>query len=323
VNATGEGLRLTRRGLATVVATLALPGLAQAGRGSRVELLVPGSPGSPTSRWARGVAPFLERCWPRQSVTLRAVSGRGGLQAVTELAASGTRRVIGVLTTPSLLSRAIEVNAPSPLSRIDPLAALVEELVLLVTAPGAAGDLDALRAAAPGAPIGSPPAGTGPHLTAMRLAERLDRPVLVFPSAAAARQAAMAGHVAAATLTLPDAVQFLREERLTAIGVASSRRSPLLPELATLREAGLELLGATRRGFALSPEADPAWRAQLVEGLQALATDADLIAHCAENGQVPRFLGPAAWGGLLARQEEELRRRWQDDPWVPRRAGPG
>lgn len=323
MKAAGAGVGLARRGLAALVATLALPGLASASRGQALELLVPASPGSATARWARGVAPFLERCWPRQSVTLRAVAGRGGLQAVSELAAAGSSRVVGVLTTPALLSRAIEIGEASPLGRIAPLAALVEETVLLVTAPGASADLDALRAATPGAPIGSPPAGTGAHLTALRLSERLDRPVLVFPSAAAARQAAMAGHVVAAALTLPDALPFLRDERLTAVGVASSRRSPLLPEVTTLREAGLELLGATRRGFALSPTADPAWRAQLLEGLQSLAGDADLVAHCAENGQVPRFLGPAAWGGLLARQEQELRRRWLDEPWVPRRAGRG
>lgn len=314
---------IPRRALLGLAATLALPAIGQAGRGPKIELLVPGAPGSPPARWARGVAPFLERSWPGQGVVLRAVPGRGGLQAVAELAEAGDRHVIGVLTTPSLLSRAIELNEASPLTRIAPLAALVEELVLLVAAPGAAADLEALRAAPAGAPIGSPPAGSGAHLTALRLAERLDRPVLVFPSAAAARQAAMAGHVVAATLTLPDAMAFLREEKLSAIGVAASRRSPLLPEVATLREAGLELLGATRRGFALSPDADPAWRARLLEGLQALAADADLASQCAENGQVPRFLGPAAWGGLLARQEQELRRRWQDDPWVPRRAGPG
>lgn len=315
---------MSRRGLAGLLGTLALPGLAQAGReGEPVELLVPGPPDSHTARWARGIAPFLERAWPRQPVTLRRVAERGGLAVAAELAAAGERRVVGVLTTPSLLSRAIEAEAPSPLGRIAPLAALVEEPVLLVAAPGAAADLDALRAAPPGMAIGSPPAGTGAHLTALRLGDRLERPVLVFPSAAAARQAAMAGHVAAATLTLPDAVQSLREERLSAIGLAAARRSALLPDLPTLRESGLELLGATRRGFALSPQADPAWRGKLLAGLERLGADPDLAAHGAENGQLPRFLGPEAWGSLLARQDQELRRRWQDAPWVPRRAGSG
>jgi tripartite-type tricarboxylate transporter receptor subunit TctC len=231
-----------------------------------------------------------------------------------------SRKVVGVLTTPLILARAVETSEASPLSRISPLAALIEEPVILVTAPGGAGSVEALRDAAPGVALGTPPAGTGPHLAGLRLAEGAGLPLLVFPSASAARQAAAAGHVAAAVLTLPDAIGYLRDNRLVALGVASSRRIALLPDLPTLREAGLEALGATRRGFALSPEAPPEWRRVLLAGLETLANDPDLAAQCAENGQVPRFLGHETWGALLARQDQELRRRWREDPWLPRRA---
>jgi tripartite-type tricarboxylate transporter receptor subunit TctC len=313
-----------RRVFLGLAAGLALPRPAHAGRRAAVELLVAGAPGSPTDRWARGVAPFLERAWPRpwprQPLRLRNQPGRGGLIGMAELAEAGSARIIGVLATPLLLARAVEANEPSPLDRIAPLAALVEEPVVLVTAPGGPADMEELSAAMPGAPIGTPPSGSGAHVTGLRIAERLARPVLAFPSAAAARQAAAAGHVAAAALTLPEAIGLLREGRLVALGVASSRRAPLLPELPTLREAGLELLGATRRGFALSPAAPPEWRAWLLAGLEALAHDPDLATHCAENGQAQRFLAPEAWTGLLRRQDDELRRRWREEPWLPRRA---
>lgn len=310
----------SRRAALTLLAGLALPGFARAGRREPVEMLVPAAPGSPPDRWARGMAPFLERAWPRQPVVVRNQPGRHGLDGLAQLATAGTRKVIGVLTTPLILARAVEAGEASPLGRITPLAALIEEPVLLVTAPGGAETLDALRDSASGAAIGTPPAGTGAHLTGLRVAERAGLPLLVFPTAAAARQAAAAGHVAAAALTLPEAIGLLRENRLVALGVASSRRTPLLPELPTLREAGLEALGATRRGFALGPDAPEAWRATLLAGLQALAADPDLAAHCAENGQVPRFLDQGAWGALLGRQDEELRRRWREEPWLPRRA---
>jgi len=313
-------MTVSRRAALTLLAGLALPGVARAGRREPVEMLVPAAPGSPPDRWARGMAPFLERAWPRQPVVVRNQPGRHGLDGLAQLAAAGSRKVIGVLTTPLILARAVEAGEASPLGRITPLAALIEEPVLLVTAPGGAETLEALRNAAAGAAIGTPPAGTGSHLTGLRLAERAGLPLLAFPTAAAARQAAAAGHVAAATLTLPEAIGFLRDNRLVALGVASSRRTPLLPDLPTLREAGLEALGATRRGFAVGPEAPEAWRATLLAGLQSLAADPDLATHCAENGQVPRFLGQDAWGALLGRQDEELRRRWREDPWLPRRA---
>jgi tripartite-type tricarboxylate transporter receptor subunit TctC len=312
---------LRRRGLLGLGLLLATPALASASRRQPVELLVPGPPGSAADRWARGVAPFLERAWPRQSLALRNVAGRGGLEMLAELAAAPPgRKVIGVLTTPLLLARAIEAGEASPLSRIAPLAALVEEPVVLVTAPGGASDIARLSAGAAPAPIGAPPPGSGAYVTAQRMAERLSLPLLSFPSAAAARQAAAAGHVAAAALTLPDALGFLRDGKLVALGVASSQRTPLLPELPTLREAGLELLGATRRGFALPTDANPEWRFWLLNGLETLAADPDLTTHCAETGQVPRFLGPEPFRALLARQEEALRRRWREEPWLPRRA---
>lgn len=309
-----------RAALMTLLASVALPSVARAGRREPVELVVPAAPGAPSDRWARGVAPFLERAWPRQPVKVRNEPGRHGLDALAELGAAGERRVVVVLTTPLMLARAIEAGEPSPLDRIAPLAALVEEPVVLVVPPSGPESLEALRSAAPASAIGTPPPGTGAHLAGLRLAERAGLPLLPFPSAAAARQAAASGHVAAAALTLPEAIAFLREGRLVALGVASPRRIPLLPDLPTLREAGLEALGATRRGFALSPNAPAAWRAALLAGLETLATDPDLATHCAEGGQVPRFLGHEAWGSLLGRQDLELRRRWREDPWLPRRA---
>ena len=313
-------MTLPRRTALTLLAGLALPGVAWAGRREPLELLVPAPAGSPSDRWARAMAPFLERAWPRQPVKILNQPGRHGLDGLAELAMAGDRRMVGVLTTPLMLARAVETNEASPLGRITPLAALVEEPVVVVSAPGGLPSLEALREGAPGAILGTPPAGTGAHLAGVRLAERAGVALLAFPSAAAARQAAAAGHVAAAALTLPEAIGFLRENRLVALGVAASRRTPLLPDLPTLREAGLDALGATRRGFALAPGAPPAWRERLLSGLEALAGDPDLAEQCAETGQVPRFLGREAWGALLARQDDELRRRWREDPWLPRRA---
>jgi tripartite-type tricarboxylate transporter receptor subunit TctC len=313
-------MRLPRRALAGLVAGAALPIRAHAARGEPATLLIASPVGSAADRWARGMAPFLERVWPRQPLTVRNHPGRQGLDALAELATTPRTggRLIGVLTTPLLLSRAVEAGEPPPLTRLAPLGALVEEPVVLVTAPGGPASIEELRGGAHHAPIGTPPPGTGAHVTGMRLAERTGLPLLAFPSAAAARQAAAAGHVAAAVLTLPDVIGQLRDSKLVALGVASSSRSPLLPELPTLSEAGLELLGATRRGFALGPDPSPEWRDWLVAGLAKLAADPDLESFCAENGQVPRFLGPTAWSSLLARQDEALRRRWRDDPWLPR-----
>jgi tripartite-type tricarboxylate transporter receptor subunit TctC len=299
----------------------ALPGPALASRRNPVELLVGAPGGSPADLWARSVAPFLERCLPRLTLTVRNHAGRSGLEAVALLAAArAEQKLIGVVTTPLLLARAVEAGEVSPVERIAPLAAVIEESMVLVGAPAGPPDVAALRALGDRGTLGTPPPASAAHFAGMRLEGRLDLARLAFPSAAAARQAAISGHVAAAMLAMPDAIAALREGKLVGIGIAASRRSTLVPEVPTLREQGLDLVAAAQRGFALNPAAPDAFRAGLLAGLETMAADPDFAAQAASLGQNARFLGPEAWGRVLTRADGELRRLWAEEPWLPRRA---
>jgi tripartite-type tricarboxylate transporter receptor subunit TctC len=310
-----------RRALLALPLALGAGGTAQAKRRNTIDLLVGAPAGTPPDLWARSVAPFLERHWRRVAVGVRNHPGRGGLEALTLLAAAPPdHKLIGVVTAPLLLARAIESGEVSPIERVLPLAAVLEESMVLVGPPTGPADLPALRAGAAGGPLGTPPPGSAGHVAALRLDGRLDLPVLAFPSGAAARQAALSGHVAAAMLSLPDAIAALREGRLVGLGIAAARRSTLLPELPTLREQGIDLVASAQRGFALPPGVGDAERDALLAGLEAVVADPDFVAQAAAQGQTARFLGPAAWVRLLSRVDAELRRRWQEEAWLPRRA---
>ncbi len=314
---------LPRRGVLGlgVAGALGLAAPALAARPNPTELLVGAPPGSIVDLWARGVAPFLERALPRLTLVVRNEPGRLGLDAVSILAeADPARRVIGVVTAPLLLARAVEAGEAFPATRLAPLAAVLEESMVLVGAPGGPQDIAALRALGDRGTLGTPAPGSAAHFAASRLDGRLDLPRFAFPTAAAARQAAISGHVAAAMLPLPDAITQLREGRLHGIGIAAHGRSPLLPDLATLKDQGVDLVASAQRGFALSPVAPEPFRAALLRGLRAVATDPDFAEQCVTRGQNPRFLGPEDWTRLLARADAELRRRWAEEPWLPRRA---
>ncbi|MDP3419097.1 tripartite tricarboxylate transporter substrate-binding protein [Falsiroseomonas sp.] len=318
-----QGAGLPRRAVLGLglTAALGLAAPALASRSNPVELLVGAPPGSKPDLWARGVAPFLERALPRLTLAVRNHPGRGGLDSVAVLAeADPARRVIGVVTAPLLLARAVEGGEPFPATRIAPLAAVLEENMVLVGAPDGPRDIAALRALGDRGTLGTPAPGSAAHFAASRLDGRLDLPRFAFPTATAARQAAAAGHVAAALLPLPDAITQLREGRLHGIGIAAARRSALLPEVATLREQEVDLIASAQRGFALHPAAPAPFRAALLRGLEAVAADPDFAEQCAARGQNPRFIGPEDWTGLLARVDTELRRRWAEEPWLPRRA---
>lgn len=317
--------RLPRRAALRLAAGLAgglaLPGLASAVRRNPVELVVGAPPGSAPDLWTRGVAPFLERALPRLAVVVRNHPGRRGLEAVELLAAaSPDQKMIGVVSTPLLLARAVEAGEPFPVGRITPLAAVIEESMVLVGAPAGPPDIAALRAMGERATLGTPPPGSAAHFAALRLDQRLELARIAFPSAAAARQAAVSGHVAAAMLALPDAIAGLRDGRLLGLGIAAAQRSTLLPELPTLREQAIDLVASAQRGFALCPTAPEGFRTALLAGMEAVTADPDFAAQAAESGQNPRFLGPDAWLRLLVRADAELRRRWAEEPWLPRRA---
>jgi tripartite-type tricarboxylate transporter receptor subunit TctC len=312
---------LPRRAALAALAGLALPSLARADRRNPAELLVGAQPGSPADQWARGVAPFVERALPRLTLVVRNLPGQYGLDMVSHLKnADPTRRLVGVITAPLLLARAVELGQPSPATRVSPLAAVTQESMVLVGAPNGPQDIAALRELGDRGTLGTPAPGSAGHYAASRLDGRLDLPRFAFPSAAAARQAAHSGHVAAAMLPLPDAITWLREGKLHGIGLAAALRSPLLPEVPTLREQQVDLVASAQRGFAVHAGTPEPFRAALLRGLEAVAADPDFAERSAALGQTPRFLGPEAWGGLLARADSELRRRWDEEPWLPRRA---
>jgi hypothetical protein len=214
-----------------------------------------------------------------------------------------------------LRARAIEAGDAGLLVRLDWLAEVAEEPVILV-APPAIGDFATLRALGSTAILGLPPSGTAPGLLGEALRDRLALGTLTFPSAAAARQAAIAGHVSAAALTLPEALAPVRDGRLVALALASSQRCPLLPDVPTLSEKGLPLVAQLQRGFVLPLGVAERHRERLALALRAAVADPEFIARGQTAGFVPRFAGPDTWPAEVRATTACLVRRWAEAPWA-------
>ncbi|RYJ02719.1 MAG: hypothetical protein EON47_06585, partial [Acetobacteraceae bacterium] len=126
-------------------------------------------------------------------------------------------------------------------------------------------------------------------------------------------------NIPCAMLAAPEAIAALRDDRLVALGVAQSSRSPLLPEVPTLTEQGLPLVLVARRGFAVPAGVAPALLEPLLRAMRAAVADPEFAAQAEAKGYVPRFLGPAAWAPEVRRLSGELAARWVADPWIARR----
>jgi tripartite-type tricarboxylate transporter receptor subunit TctC len=145
--------------------------------------------------------------------------------------------------------------------------------------------------------------------------------IVAFPSAAAARQAAVAGNVAAAALGLSSAIGDLREGRLVGLGIAASSRTDAFPDLPPLRDSGLDLSAVIRRGLA-APAGLPAPIVRRINhALHGLVEAAEFRDHADTHGFVPKWLSGTSWTAEAETERSDLAKLWATEPWLQEGAG--
>jgi tripartite-type tricarboxylate transporter receptor subunit TctC len=312
------------------LAGAAMLGMARPVRASQaLTLLVGAKAGSATDEGARSFVPFLARHLPFTDIDVRNVPGGAGLVAAQALAdATPAGATIGWAATPTLPARMVDRGGGDLMQRIVLLGAAQKEPIAIVspaaTPLGSVQDIIARAAEdADAVPLGTPPPGSPPHLAVLRLqalaATRLN--IIAFPSAEAARQAAVAGNVAAAALGLSSAIADLREGRLVGLGIAANTRADVFPDMPLLRDIGLNLSAFIRRGLAapIGLPADVA--AQLREALQAVVADPEFRDQADASGFLATWIDGATWTALAETERTELAQLWATEPWLQEGAG--
>jgi len=288
--------------------TAPLPGA----RPASITLLVGAAAGSATDLWVRGFAPFLERHLKQVQVAVSNRPDEGGFAALRALAgAAPDGATLAYVATPFHLARAVEYGAVPLLDRIALLGAVVEEPVFLLAPPGT--ELEALRARPQ--LLALPPPASAAAICAAGLTDLLPMEEIHFPSAAAARQAAAAGNVAATLLSVSEAVPAIREGRLVPLAVAAPARHPQWPDIPTFREAGLPLDAALRRGIAAPAGLAAGPAAAITRALRAAVADPEFLAQAESRGALPVLRDRESWSALAAQDLVELRHRWDTAPW--------
>ena len=266
---------------------------------------------------------------PIGGIAVRNVHGGAGLAASQALAeAEPNGATLGWAATPTLPARMVDRGADDLLRRIMLLGAMQKEPIAIVS-PGRhpagfrAGYRDPSADDAEAVPLGTPPPGSPPHLAALRLqaiaGTRLN--IVAFPSAAAARQAAVSGNVAAAALSLSNAIGVLREGRLVGLGIAATSRADTFPDMPPLRNSGLDLSAVIYRGLAAPVGLSEPMARQLNRALQAVVEDLEFHDHADTNGFVANWRDAAAWTAEAHDERAELARLWATEPWLQEGAG--
>jgi tripartite-type tricarboxylate transporter receptor subunit TctC len=315
-----------RRALATGGTLLAAPLLARprcAAADVPVSLLVGAAAGTAADTLCRAVAPLLARHLG-EAIEVRNIPGEAGLNALTALAdAPPTGATLGWVSAPNLPARMVDHAADALLPRLTLLGAVEREPVAFVSP--AATPIDSVPEIirrsgedADAVPLGTPPAGSPPHLAALRLQllaqTRLN--IVTFPSASAAVQAVTDGNVAAASIGLSDAFAGLRDGSLVGLGITSRNRADLLPDLPAVNEAGLPLATTIRRGLAVPAGVSATIADRLGQALQALSGDPEFRDQANSTGFLAVWIDGAAWKAQIEAERVELGKLWDTEPWL-------
>ena len=221
---------------------------------TRAVRLVVGFPGgSSPDLTARTLAEPLSRALGQPVVVENRV-GAGGNIAADLVAKAGDDHTFGLMingnmTIARMLNPAV---AYDPLKDLAPISLVGTAPLVLVTPAGTPGTtgrelMDAARKAGNAWSYGSPGVGTVAHIGMELLKGKagLDPVHVPYPGNPQVVNAMLGGQVQLALLPPGIALPQVRAGKLKALGVTSSGRSPLVPELASLDEQGLT------RGFQL------------------------------------------------------------------------
>jgi tripartite-type tricarboxylate transporter receptor subunit TctC len=239
---------------------------AQAYPGRPVHVLCGLAAGGPTDVAARIIAEWLSQQLGQQFVVENrtGASGNLGAEAVARAAPDGTTIGLASTTTHALAPLFFKNLSFDPEKDFAPVSMLGSAPFVMVVPPTLpAKDLKEFIALAKAKPdalsYGSAGVGSLAHLAAALFEATANVKMVHVPYKASAQSTPdlMAGRLDMQFATVPPTLALIRSGKLRALGIASAKRTALLPELPTLAEAGLPGFEASLWFAIVAPAATP------------------------------------------------------------------
>jgi tripartite-type tricarboxylate transporter receptor subunit TctC len=289
-----------------------------------VRLIVPFTTGGPSDIVARMLVPRMTALLG-QAVVVESRPGAGGVTGMDAVAKAapdghtiGLGSAGGLAISPSLqptmpyvvprdfaaLSLAVIVNEPLVVGASTPFHTLADLLAAARARPGT------LNYASTGP-------GSMPHLAGelVKLIANVDITHVPYRGGAPLATALVAGEVQIGFADLPILLPHIRAGTMRALAIGSAERYPLLPDVPTFAEAGLQgVMTDNWHGFVAPSRTPPAAQAILHRVILAALNDPDTARMLRDQGAIPAPQSQAEFTAFI--QSETA--RWGE---VIRRAG--
>jgi tripartite-type tricarboxylate transporter receptor subunit TctC len=212
-----------------------------------VRVIVPFAAGGPADVLARLIGQKLTQSLGQQFYVENQTGAGGNLGMANGARAAPDGHTITVVGTSFVVNPSLYTKLPyDPYADFAPVTLAAISPNVLVVHPSipanTVAELIVFLKANPGKySFAHPGVGTTPQLAGelFKLSQNVDLVAVPFGGSAPAIQSALAGHTPIAFTVLTPAVPQIKEGKLRALAVTTARRSPALPDLPTLAEAGL------------------------------------------------------------------------------------
>jgi tripartite-type tricarboxylate transporter receptor subunit TctC len=301
---------------ATAAVALVLPTLAQAQAGYPARpatFIVPFPPGGGTDISARTVAAKLTSLWSKAGGSNVIVENRGGAggilgaDAVAKARPDGYTLLIANVGTQSINPSLYPKLPYNPDTAFAPISLICELPFVLMASPAfppnTVKDLVAYAKANPDkVTFASSGSGGSPHLTAeiFQLATGTRMLHVPYKGGGPAMTDLMAGHVNLLFASVLESSGNIKAGKLKGLAVTHAKRSPALPEVPTLAEAGVPNAESGSWIALLAPAGTPApIIARLAEDVKAVVADPEVREKLIAQGAVPQASTPAELQTLI------------------------
>ena len=258
-----------------------------------IKLIVALPAGGSVDMIARALADRLAKSLAQPWIVDNRAGGSGqiGMPVVARAAPDGYTLTVSpasFLTTNKSIFKKLSYD---PEADFAPISRLVNQPMVLVVKdrqkyPTVASFVAAARAAPGGLTFASSGDGSPQHLAGLMFETRTQTKLLHVPykGGALAINDLIGGQVDAMFAVMPEAVPFVQTGRIQALGVMSPKRSPTLPQVPTMAEAGIANLELSAWMGFLAPAKTPRPIIELLNRATVSAFDAELRAKLAESG---------------------------------------